>query len=43
MLGGTDYVRLKPSGEYIQPNVRQVEEQIIRFVNKYNAPIFFSY
>lgn len=37
---GTDYVRLKPSGEYIQPNVRQVEEQIIRFVNKYNAPIF---
>lgn len=37
---GTDYVRLKPSGEYIQPSVRQVEEQIIRFVNKYNAPIF---
>lgn len=37
---GTDYVRLKPSGEYIQPNVRQVEEQIIKFVNKYNAPIF---
>ncbi len=37
---GTDYVRLKPSGEYIQPNVRQVEEEIIKFVNKYNAPIF---
>ena len=37
---GTDYIRLKPSGEYIQPDIKQVEEQIINFTNKYNAPIF---
>ena len=37
---GTDYVKLRPSGEYIQPNVKQVEEQIIKFVEKYQAPIF---
>lgn len=37
---GTDYIRLKPSGEYIQPDVKQVEEKIIKFINKYNAPIF---
>lgn len=37
---GTDYVKLRPSGEYIQPSVKQVEEQIIKFVKKYQAPIF---
>lgn len=37
---GTDYIRLKPSGEYIQPDLKQVEEHIIDFINKYNAPIF---
>lgn len=37
---GTDYIRLKPSGEYVQPNVQLVEEQIIKFITRYNAPIF---
>lgn len=37
---GTDYIKLKPSGEYIQPDVKLVKEQLINFVNKYNAPIF---
>lgn len=37
---GTDYVKLKPSGEYIQPTVEQVKCKIKEFENKYNAPIF---
>lgn len=37
---GTDYVKLRPSGEYVQPNVKQVEEQISKFIEKYQAPIF---
>lgn len=37
---GTDYIRLKPSGEYVQPDVLDVEKQIINFINKYHAPIF---
>lgn len=37
---GTDYIRLKPSGEYVQPNVQQVEEKIADFIDKYKAPIF---
>lgn len=37
---GTDYIRLKPSGEYIQPNIQLVEKQISNFTSKYNAPIF---
>lgn len=36
-LRGTDYVKLKPSGEYIQPSVEQVEQKIKDFVNKYNT------
>ena len=37
---GTDYIKLKPSGEYVQPDVKQVEEQIVKFTDKYNAPVF---
>lgn len=37
---GTDYIKLKPSGEYVQPNIRLVEEKIDDFNKKYNAPIF---
>lgn len=37
---GTDYVRLKPSGEYVQPSVEQVEEQIRIFQKKYQTYIF---
>lgn len=37
---GTDYVKLRPSGEYIQPNIEQVKEKILEFIEKYNAPIF---
>ncbi len=39
-IRGTDYVKLKPSGEYIQPDVYMVEKQISIFLTKYNAPIF---
>lgn len=37
---GTDYVKLKPSGEYVQPSVDQMKCKIHEFENKYNAPIF---
>lgn len=37
---GTDYVKLCPSGEYIQPSVKQVKEQITKYIKKYQAPIF---
>ena len=37
---GTDYVKLRPSGEYVQPDVKMVEKQISYFIDKYNAPIF---
>lgn len=37
---GTDYTILKPSGEYVQPNVKQVEEQLNKFIKKYKAPFF---
>lgn len=32
---GTDYVKLKPSGEYIQPDVSQVIPVIHKFLNKH--------
>jgi len=32
---GTDYVKLKPSGEYIQPNVEMVIEKVEEFLIKY--------
>lgn len=37
---GTDYVRLRPSGEYVQPDLEQVKRQVLWFIKKYNAPIF---
>lgn len=39
-IRGTDYIKLRPSGEYVQPNVSMVEEQITIFIDKYHAPIF---
>lgn len=39
-IRGTDYVKLKPSGEYIQPSIEQVKYKIREFENKYNVPIF---
>lgn len=39
-IRGTDYVKLKPSGEYVQPSVDQMKCKIHEFENKYNAPIF---
>ena len=37
---GTDYVKLQPSGEYVQPDVKLVEKQVSIFIDKYEAPIF---
>lgn len=39
---GTDYVQLKPSGEYVQPTVKQVILVVEKFLNKYkeNSGIF---
>lgn len=39
-IRGTDYVKLKPSGEYIQPSVDEVKKKVRMFVEKYDAPIF---
>lgn len=39
-IRGTDYVKLKPSGEYVQPSAYQMKCKIREFENKYNAPIF---
>lgn len=39
-IRGTDYVKLKPSGEYVQPSVDQVKCKVREFENKYDAPIF---
>ncbi len=39
-IRGTDYVKLKPSGEHVQPSVNQMKYKIREFENKYNAPIF---
>ena len=40
-LRGTDYIKLKPSGEYIQPNIEQILEKVEEFINKYpKANIF---
>ena len=42
---GTDYIKLKPSGEYVQPNIRLVEEKIDDFNKKYNSAgwVFMDY
>ena len=37
---GTDYIKLRPSGEYIQPNVQQVVQQVAKFIERYKAPVF---
>lgn len=37
---GTDYIKLRPSGEYIQPDLNLVEKQISKFIDKYHAPVF---
>ena len=39
-IRGTDYVKLRPSGEYVQPDVSLVEKQISIFIDKYQCPIF---
>lgn len=39
-IRGTDYVKLKPSGEYVQPSVAQMKKKMKEFENKYNAPFF---
>lgn len=39
-IRGTDYIKLKPSGEYIQPSVEQMKNKISDFLNKYDVPIF---
>lgn len=39
-LRGTDYVKLQPSGEYVQPTAKQMMEQVKVFLKKYDAPIF---
>lgn len=39
-IRGTDYIKLKPSGEYIQPSIDQMKNKISDFINKYDAPIF---
>lgn len=37
---GTDYVKLRPSGEFAQPDVNQVKQQVADFIEKHKAPIF---
>lgn len=40
-LRGTDYVKLKPSGEYVQPTAKQVINKIDEFVDQYGIiPIY---
>ena len=35
-IRGTDYVALKPAGEYVQPTIEEVIEKVDEFLNKYN-------
>ena len=37
---GTDYVKLQPSGEYVQPNINQVKQKVSQFIDKYQTSIF---
>lgn len=39
-IRGTDYIKLKPSGEYIQPCVRDVQKVMSLFLKKYNTSFF---
>lgn len=36
-IRGTDYVKMKPSGEYIQPSAEQVINMVDVFINKHNC------
>lgn len=40
-LRGTDYVKLKPAGEYRQPDIRDVIKKIDEFINKYEIDKIF--
>lgn len=31
---------MRPSGEYVQPNVKQVEQQIEKFIEQYHVSVF---
>lgn len=37
---GTDYTRLKPPGEFVQPNIDQIKSKVSEFLKKYDLPIF---
>lgn len=37
---GTDYIKLRPSGEYVQPDVKQVANEIAKFIEKYQTSVF---
>lgn len=39
-IRGTDYIKLKPSGEYVQPEISQVIDKTRYFINKYNCNVF---
>ena len=40
-LRGTDYIKLKPAGEYVQPEVEEFIEKLDEFVKKYPAANIF--
>lgn len=40
-LRGTDYVKLKPAGEHVQPTAEMMIEKIQEFRDKYNNPDIF--
>lgn len=40
-LRGTDYIKLKPSGHPVQPNVEQAIEVVDNYLNKYNLSSIF--
>ena len=40
-MRGTDYVKLKPSGHPVQPTIKQAEEIINDYINKYEIEKIF--
>ena len=38
---GTDYIKMKPRGHYVQPTVKQLEEKIDKFLLKYDIRKIF--
>lgn len=40
-LRGTDYIALKPAGEYVQPNMEQVSVVVDKFLSKYTGRNLF--